>query len=111
MPDRRRTRRATATNATCNKGRVIDLSTKGMRLAVRRPWPEGQQRRVILRHAGQCITLWAECVWRRKDAPLKHTIGLAFVNPDEDHNAFLARAAANPATELPMLIPLGPVSP
>lgn len=107
MADRRRDKRTRRAALTCNRGRVIDLSTRGMRLSTRRPWPERTQRRVILRHDGRCVTVWAECVWRRRESGLRHTVGLAFVNPSDEAAMLIGRAVNTAGDPLPMLIPLG----
>lgn len=63
---------------SCNLGRVIDVSTRGMRLDSRRKWKPGQRRLVTLCEGELCVQVEAECVWCRKLGMLKHTVGLAF---------------------------------
>jgi hypothetical protein len=92
---------------TCNRGRVMDLSTRGMRLCTRRGWAEGEQRRVVLRHGDGCATVVAECVWRRRDGALRSVVGLAFVYPGEEAVRLIEAALEASGGGLPVLIPFG----
>lgn len=107
MPERRTSQRTLTAPITCNRGTIIDLSINGMRLRSRLPWGEGTQRRITLKHNGAAVSLWAECVWRRKDAPFQHITGLAFVNPSDDARTFIQNALNSATFAPPILIPMG----
>ncbi len=68
----------------CNAGRVVDVSTRGMRLQSWRRWKPGQRRSITLIEGSVVVRVEAECVWCRKIGTMRHTIGLAFttVTPD-----------------------------
>ncbi len=80
----RRVRGTAVKELSCNHGRVIDVSTRGMRLQTRRKWKAGQRRVITLCEDTLCVRIEAECVWCRKIGTFKHTIGLAFttVSPE-----------------------------
>lgn len=62
----------------CNAGRVVDVSTRGMRLQSWRRWRPGQRRSITLIEGSVMVRVEAECVWCRKIGTMRHTIGLAF---------------------------------
>jgi hypothetical protein len=68
----------------CNAGRVVDVSTRGMRLQSWRRWKPGQRRSITLIEGSAVVRVEAECVWCRKIGTMRHTIGLAFttVSPE-----------------------------
>ena len=76
---------------TCNFGRVIDVSTRGMRLQGRRKWKAGQRRMITLCEDDLCVRVEAECVWCRKIGTFKHTIGLAFTTVSGDSAELLSQ--------------------
>lgn len=82
--DSRRVSGIAVRELSCNMGRVVDVSTRGMRLQSRRKWKTGQRRMVTLCEDTLCVRVEAECVWCRKVGALKHTVGLAFttVSPE-----------------------------
>lgn len=63
---------------SCDRGRVIDLSIRGMRMRCRRGWAVGQKREIVLISGGTRLRLPARCVWARRDSLFSWTIGLAF---------------------------------
>lgn len=78
----------------CNSGRVIDVSTRGMRLQSRRKWKTGQRRLITLCEADLCVRVEAECVWCRKIGTLKHTVGLAFTTVSPESAELLSQIVA-----------------
>jgi hypothetical protein len=79
---------------SCNMGRVVDVSTRGMRLQSRRKWKAGQRRVVTLCEDTLCVRVEAECVWCRKVGALKHTIGLAFTTVSPESAELLSQIVA-----------------
>jgi hypothetical protein len=81
----------------CSAGRVIDVSTRGMRIQCRRRWKTGQKRTITLIEGSLMVRVEVECVWCRKVGTLKHTAGLAFttVSPEsaEMLNQIVSRQA------------------
>ncbi|MBL0922038.1 MAG: PilZ domain-containing protein [Phycisphaerales bacterium] len=63
---------------SCDRGRIIDLSVRGMRLLRRRAWAPGRKGHVTLMSVGARLTLPARCVWSRRDGMFAWTVGLAF---------------------------------
>lgn len=78
----------------CNAGRVVDVSTRGMRLQSRRRWKPGQRRTITLIEGSVVVQVEAECVWCRKIGTLRHTIGLAFTTVTPDSAKLLAEIVA-----------------
>jgi len=70
---------------TCDRGRIIDLSVRGMRVRCKRGWVVGQRRDVTLASARTRLRLPARCVWARHDGFFSWTVGLAFdgATPDQ----------------------------
>ncbi|HBS29627.1 MAG TPA: hypothetical protein DEB06_09310 [Phycisphaerales bacterium] len=88
--DRRATRRAPVSGLWCDRGQVIDLSTRGMRLMSFRAWGEGQRRRVTVADGKHSAELIARCVWSRQEGLFTHHIGLAFEGvTDEEQRALV----------------------
>lgn len=76
--NRRNSLRSRTTGLYTDQGKVIDLSTRGMRLRCSRRWNEGQRRTIHIRHADIEVEVSARCVWCRQEGLLSHTVGLAF---------------------------------
>ncbi len=76
--DNRSVGRLQVDGLSCDRGRVIDLSIRGMRMRSRRGWGVGQRREVELVSGGTRLRLPARCVWARRDGIFSWTIGLAF---------------------------------
>lgn len=70
---------------TCDRGRIIDLSVRGMRVRCKRGWIVGQRREVTLASPRVRLRLPARCVWARRDGFFSWTVGLAFdgATPDQ----------------------------
>lgn len=68
----------------CSAGRVVDVSTRGMRIQCRRRWKPGQKRTITLIEGSMLVRVEAESVWCRKVGTMRHTVGLAFttVSPE-----------------------------
>lgn len=76
--ERRRTTRVKVRGLICDRGEVIDLSTKGMRLRVHRRWNEGHVRTITIVGGGSAVPVEARCVWCRQEGMFAHVVGLAF---------------------------------
>ncbi len=63
---------------SCNKGEIIDLSVRGMRIRTKRAWVVGQRREIVLSSRRTRLVIPARCVWARRDGLFSWTIGLAF---------------------------------
>jgi hypothetical protein len=81
----RRAGRLLVEGLACDRGCIIDLSVRGMRLRSRRAWTVGQRRDITLSSARTRLVLPARCVWARRDGLFSWTIGLAFdaANPQQ----------------------------
>lgn len=78
----------------CDRGQVVDLSARGMRLISLRRWAEGQIRRVSITDGRRSITVNARCVWCRQEGMFSHSMGLAFEPASaEDERTLTAMAA------------------
>ena len=76
--ERRRATRTEVAGLWCDRGQVLDLSDRGLRITSPRRWSEGQIRNLTLSDSGGSVTLCARCVWCRQDSLFNHTVGLAF---------------------------------
>lgn len=76
--ERRKDKRVRVTGLWCDRGQVVDFSSRGMRLTTIRRWPEGLVRTITLHLEGQPHTLQARCVWCRQDSLFSHSVGVAF---------------------------------
>ncbi|MCA9311011.1 MAG: PilZ domain-containing protein [Phycisphaerales bacterium] len=92
--ERRETERAPVQNVSCDRGRVVDLSTRGMRVTSARRWREGQRRLVSISNGDVRLSIEARCIWCRQDGMFSHAIGLAFDDPSEEQQAVLREMAA-----------------
>lgn len=96
--DRRNARRIRVKGLICDRGEVIDLSTKGMRLRVHRRWNEGHVRTITIVSDGTAVPVEARCVWCRQEGMFSHVVGLAFQYPNPDDVQRLSRIAAAAGT-------------
>jgi len=85
----------------CSLGRIVDLSTRGVRVA--RRWamsPGGEIFTFTLRSGHDELTLRGACVWNRKSGFMRHMAGVALagLTPHETQllRAFIDRHAAGP---------------
>ena len=96
--DRRKSRRIRVKGLICDRGEVIDLSTKGMRLRVHRRWHEGQLRAITIVDHEYSVPVEARCVWCRQEGMFTHVIGLAFQRTSDNDVERLAAIAARHAS-------------
>jgi hypothetical protein len=85
----------------CSLGEIIDMSTRGVRIARRRALtPGGDIFSFTLRSGRDRLTLRGACVWSRRSGFMRHTAGIALagMTPDEARllRAFIDRHAAGP---------------
>jgi hypothetical protein len=92
--ERRRARRIRVKGLICDRGEVIDLSTKGMRLRVHRRWNEGHVRTITIVDGESSVPVEARCVWCRQEGMFSHVVGLAFQHTDATDVQRLARITA-----------------
>jgi hypothetical protein len=80
-PRRRATRHKTE-SLSCDLGRVVDLSTQGMRVACtgKPPLQTGQSGKVKLRIPEGAIAVMGRAVWSRRTGFRKYEMGLEFLN-------------------------------
>lgn len=95
--ERRRDSRADVSGLWCDRGQVIDLSARGMRLTSLRRWAEGQIRRVSLTDGSRSVTLTARCVWCRQEGMFSHSLGLAFEPANAEEERMIAAMASDHA--------------
>lgn len=91
--ERRIAKRIAVKGLLCDRGQVIDLSARGMRLAVHRRWPEGSARTLTIVDGPHSIPVTARCVWCRQQSLFAHIVGLAFENLTQDQVEALLRVA------------------
>lgn len=84
LKERRDDARTPVHGLVCDRGSVIDLSMRGMRLTSPRRWTEGQHRRIIITDGVRSAAIEARCVWCRQDGLFSHAVGLAFEEIDAD---------------------------
>ena len=100
MAERRALPRITPDGIRCSSGRIIDFSTRGMRMHARRPWAEGERRSITLRNGLRTVQINAVCVWTRREGAFKHAIGLAFADVQPQPMATLSAMLARDDTPL-----------
>lgn len=84
----------------CDRGRIIDFSSRGMRLATRSRWAEGQCRAITVTIEDHDHHAEARCVWCRQDGLFSHVIGIAIENAPPELTAALEQlAAASPVPQ------------
>lgn len=95
--ERRRSARKDVSGLWCDRGQVLDLSARGMRLVSLRRWAEGQLRRVSLTDGSRSVTLIARCVWCRQEGMFSHSLGLAFEPANAEEERTIAAMASDHA--------------
>ncbi len=94
-PERRRSVRVNVRQLKCNLGRVLDLSSGGVRLLSRRKLKGWHEITLCDRDGG--VRLEAEVRWSKRRGLFKHEIGLQFLNVPPDVAAKLtALVGRNP---------------
>lgn len=73
----------------CNRGNVLDFSTRGLRISSRRLWSPGELKSITLKLDKQSITVVAEGAWCRERVAGKREIGVAFATLTPDAAATL----------------------
>ena len=100
--ERRRADRVRVKGLLCDRGEVIDLSTKGMRLKVHRRWHEGHVRTITVVDGDASVPVEARCVWCRQEGMFNHVVGLAFQHTTErdvERLSLIASRHANGAAD------------
>lgn len=87
--ERRRDRRLRVKGLVCNRGQVVDLSARGMRVRTFRRWPEGHARSLTVVDGRDAIPVTARCVWCRQESMFTHVVGLAFEDVTVEQTARL----------------------
>lgn len=88
--ERRDSDRLKTVGVACNRGVVVDVSTRGMRLKSWRRWKEGQRRLITLYDPTTRVTLEGKCVWVRKVSPFRSLVGICFEHPIPEQERALA---------------------
>jgi hypothetical protein len=91
--ERRDSDRLKTVGVLCNRGKVIDLSTRGMRLRTWRPWKDGQRKLITVHDEHSRVTLEAKCVWVRPRGPFRRVVGLCFEHAIPEQERALATLA------------------
>lgn len=91
--ERRSSDRVQVKGLWCDRGQVIDLSERGMRLNTLRRWSEGYTRNITIVDGPDRISLEARVVWCRQISIFSHLVGLAFLNPTPEAAQALRRIA------------------
>lgn len=73
-----RFREQTMTRMKCNRGRVLDFSTRGIRLSSKRAWRLGDRKSITIKHAGESVTLEAEATWTAEKQHGRWVVGVMF---------------------------------
>lgn len=94
LKERRNSTRTLVSGVFCDRGQVIDLSERGVRLITHRRWSEAQARRVTMTADGTTLTLVGRCVWCRQDGMFTHAVGLAFDQISAEESEVLSRFAS-----------------
>ncbi len=92
-PERRSSIRVNVRQLKCNLGRVLDLSSGGVRLLSRRKlrgWHE-----ITLADSDGGVRIEAEVKWSRRLGLWKHEIGLQFLNVTPDVATKLTKLVSN----------------
>lgn len=82
--DARRESRLLVQSIDCNRGRVLDISSRGMRVISRTRWKEGEMLPVTLRSGAMRVTTPARCVWARREGWFSWVIGVAFEHATDE---------------------------
>lgn len=92
-PERRRAVRVDVRQLKCNLGRVLDISSGGVRLLSRRKLSGGHVIRLFDRDSDVHIDV--EVRWSRRLGLWKHEIGLQFLNVTSEIAANLTKLVSN----------------
>ena len=92
-PDHRRAGRFTVRQLQCNLGRVLDLSSSGVRLLSRRKLRGWHEITLFDKDGG--VRIEAEVRWSRRHGLWKHEIGLQFLNVTPDVATKLTKLVSN----------------
>jgi hypothetical protein len=92
-PERRSASRIQVKGLLCDRGQIVDLSARGLRMVVHRRWPEGASRTLTIVDTPHSIPVTARCVWCRQQSMFSHIVGLAFENLTQDQVEALLRMA------------------
>lgn len=100
--ERRREARVSAHDVSCNRGKVVDMSSRGMRIVSRSKWREGEMLPLTLQCGAMRVTTPARCIWARREGMFTWVIGVAFMHATDEQrrrvsdiaNAHTARRAA-----------------
>lgn len=101
LTERRIEARTGVSELTCDAGRVVDLTTRGMRLSSRKRWRAGERRTLRISDGAHALTIEARCIWDRHDGLFQHSIGLAFDAVAPEQEGMLLRFASEHATSQP----------
>lgn len=82
----------------CDRGQVLDLSERGMRLNTLRRWSEGFSRTITIVDGPDRATVEARVVWCRQIGSFSHLVGLAFIEPTPAAAQALRRIAERQQT-------------
>lgn len=91
LRERRGTQRLKVRGLWCDRGAAVDFSPRGMRLVVRRRWPEGLVRPIRLHLGDEVHEVSARCIWCRQDGMFSHSVGVAFDEITPEAQAALER--------------------
>jgi hypothetical protein len=97
VQERRDAKRKAVHGIWCDKGQVVDMSERGMRLTMQLRWQEGKTRKVTVSDESECVTLDARCVWCRQEGLFVHAVGVAFDGMSEEKAEILKRVAGSGA--------------
>ncbi len=95
IKERRNSKRSSVHGIWCDKGQVVDMSERGMRLKMQRRWQEGKTRKVTVSDDSECVTLDARCVWCRQEGLFLHAVGVAFDEVPDEKAKILKRVTAS----------------
>lgn len=91
--DRRRRGRVGVEELVCSAGDVIDLSSTGARIQMKKRWDEGETREVTLTGANVSTTISAVCVWERQEGFRRRIVGVQFIDCTPEQEVILGELA------------------
>lgn len=91
--ERRDSDRLKTVGVRCNRGVVVDLSTRGMRLRTWRTWKNSQRRLITIFDEHARVTVEAKCVWVKPLGPFRRVVGLSFEHAVPEQERALAKLA------------------
>ena len=92
--DAYRFREQACASIRCNRGRVVDFSIRGVRLACLRAWAPGVRKPLRFEYFDTEIEIEAEAVWCRRSSPFRHTVGIRYVGVNAQAASALDAIAA-----------------